>query len=212
MVENHNVERTQSYQLRIVRVERDRAVEWDSTDPSWQIYKSLFRFGQQIILVKFPAELNKFTNGIAWRISSQLDIWPRHDALCWRLVNEELKSTSAFLLRNRVETIRSSEGERGGERERERPSGDLVDSEDPRAVHVWCRKCFESRACHPLVAVSATSVGSLANHSLCKCEAVLRQYRRGREGAGGGRLLAQSITMRPVYRSDNQQTRLLLAR
>ena len=120
MVENHNVERTQSYQLRIVRVERDRAVEWDSTDPSWQIYKSLFRFGQQIILVKFPAELNKFTNGIAWRISSQLDIWPRHDALCWRLVNEELKSTSAFLLRNRVETIRSSEGERGGERERER--------------------------------------------------------------------------------------------
>ena len=126
MVENHNVERTQSYQLRIVRVERDRAVEWDSTDPSWQIYKSLFRFGQQIILVKFPAELNKFTNGIAWRISSQLDIWPRHDALCWRLVNEELKSTSAFLLRNRVETIRSSEGERGGEREREterRPRG-----------------------------------------------------------------------------------------
>lgn len=27
---------------------------------------------------------------------------------------------------------------------------------------------------------------------------------------GGGRLLAQSITMRPVYRPDNQQTQLLL--
>ena len=90
-------------------------MERDSTDPSWQIYKSLFRFGQQIILVKFPAELNKFTNGIAWRISSQLDIWPRYDALCWRLVNEELKSTSAFLLRSGNDTK-----QRDRERERER--------------------------------------------------------------------------------------------
>lgn len=56
----------------------------------------------------------------------------------------------------------------------------------------------------PLAAVSATSVGSLANHSLCKCEAVLRQY------GGGGRLLAQSITMRRVYQPDNQQTQLLV--
>ncbi|KOX76925.1 hypothetical protein WN51_10781 [Melipona quadrifasciata] len=45
-LEDRNVERTQSYQLRAVRMERD------STDPSWQIYKSPFRFGQQIILVK----------------------------------------------------------------------------------------------------------------------------------------------------------------
>lgn len=90
-----------------------------------------------------------------------------------------------------------------------RPSraGDSVDSEDPRAVHVWCRKCFEARAYHPLAAVSATSVGSLANHSLCKCEAVLRQYRGERKR---GRLLAQSITMLPVYRTDNQQTQFLL--
>lgn len=90
-----------------------------------------------------------------------------------------------------------------------RPSraGDPVDSEDPRAVHVWCRKCFEARAYHPLAAVSATSVGSLANHSLCKCEAVLRQYRGERKR---GRLLAQSITMLPVYRTDNQQTQFLL--
>jgi len=58
---------------------------------------------------------------------------------------------------------------------------------------------------HPLAAVSASSVGSLANHSLCNCEAVLRQY-------GGGRLLAQSITMRRVYQPDNQQTQLLLPR
>jgi len=33
---------------------------------------------------------------------------------------------------------------------------------------------------HPLAAVSASFVGSLANHSLCNCEAVLRQY--GGEG------------------------------
>lgn len=58
---------------------------------------------------------------------------------------------------------------------------------------------------HPLVAVSASSVGSLANHSLCNCEAVLHQY-----GGEGGRLLAQSITMRRVCRPDNQQTQLLL--
>lgn len=58
---------------------------------------------------------------------------------------------------------------------------------------------------HPLAAVSASSVGSLANHSLCNCEAVLRQY-------GGGRLLAQSITMRRVYQSDNQQMQLVLPR
>lgn len=58
---------------------------------------------------------------------------------------------------------------------------------------------------HPLAAVSASSVGSLANHSLCNCEAVLRQY-------GGGRLLAQSITMRRVYQSNNQQMQLVLPR
>lgn len=85
-----------------------------------------------------------------------------------------------------------------------------MDSEDPRAVHVWCRKCFEARAYHPLAAVSATSVGSLANHSLCKCEAVLRQYRGEEEERKRGRLLAQSITMLPVYRTDNQQTQFLL--
>lgn len=74
------------------------------------------------------------------------------------------------------------------------------------AVYVWCRKWSDSRVRrHPLAAVSASSVGSLANHSLCNCEAVLRQY-------GGGRLLAQSITMRRVYWPDNQQTRLLLPR
>lgn len=60
---------------------------------------------------------------------------------------------------------------------------------------------------HPLVAVSASSVGSLANHSLCNCEAVLRQY-----GGEDGRLLAQSITMRRVCRPDNQQTQPLLPR
>lgn len=69
-----------------------------------------------------------------------------------------------------------------------------------------CRRCMFDAGSgstsrphrHPLVAVSASPVGSLANHSLCNCEAVLRQY-------GGGRLLAQSITMRRVYQSDNQQ-------
>lgn len=76
-----------------------------------------------------------------------------------------------------------------------------------------CRRCMFDAGSgpsprprrHPLAAVSASSVGSLANHSLCNCEAVLRQY-------GGGRLLAQSITMRRVYRADNQQTQLLLPR
>lgn len=74
-----------------------------------------------------------------------------------------------------------------------------------------CRRCMFDAGSgstsrpprHPLAAVSASSVGSLANHSLCNCEAVLRQY-------GGGRLLAQSITMRRVYQSDNQQMQLVL--
>lgn len=79
----------------------------------------------------------------------------------------------------------------------------VADNSFVPAVYVWCRKWSDSQAHrHPLAAVSASSVGSLANHSLCNCEAVLRQY-------GGGRLLVQSITMRRVYWPDNQQTQLL---
>lgn len=84
-----------------------------------------------------------------------------------------------------------------------------------RVITRSCRRCMldagsadwvpDPAAILSLAAVSASSVGSLADHSLCNCEAVLRQY-------GGGRLLAQSITMRRVYRPDNQQTQLLLPR